>query len=343
MGAVKQPASAAREERAIDLRIEARMSYVSLGNIERWFELGREGEARSEKVGDEGRRLASIAIRAAALNFHGTPYEEIAAGEQAVELANRLNNRMWLAFVEYGLGQSYFLAGRCREAKQWLGRGSARLASNPEDVPPGNTASSLLVLCYRMRAFVHAWLGEYDEAERCWRQAGDHAKENERPYDLIAAEYGRGLVQMMRGNLGEAENALEEALRTSRDSEVRLFLPLVMIALGNLYTQQGDAARARYPASGKRRGRSTRPCNQYRSRVDLSWRRIQSAWGRAARLDHGAARQASAKQKGYADIPAAAEAFGSVHQAVEIADRLEARPLLAAARGGAGSLTGRFR
>jgi class 3 adenylate cyclase/tetratricopeptide (TPR) repeat protein len=347
----KQPASAARERRAIDLRIEARMAYVSLGNIERWFELGREGEARSEKVGDEGRRLASIAIRAAALNFHGTPYEGMAAGEQAVELANRLNNKTWLAFVEYGLGQSYFLAGKYREAQQWLGRGSARLASDPENVPPGNTASSLLVLCYMMRALVHAWLGEYDEAERCWRQAGDHAKENERPYDLIAAEYGRGLVQMMRGNLGEAENALEGALRASRDSEVRLFLPLVMLALGNLYTQQGHAARARDILL---QAKDEAEAVGHVTSIVAGLAYLGVAYSQLGDVQRGLtlvqACQASAKQKGYAGIealavvaeanilasqgePAAAEAFRSVHRAVEIAGRLEARPLLAAARG----------
>ena len=44
------------------------------------------------KFGDEGRRLASIAIRAAALNFYGTPYEAIAVAEEAVALANQMNN-----------------------------------------------------------------------------------------------------------------------------------------------------------------------------------------------------------------------------------------------------------
>ena len=84
----EQPASTAREQRAIDLRIEARQAFLALGRIEEWFGLGRDGEARSEKIGDEGRRLASIAIRAAALNFYGTPYEAITAGEEAATLAN---------------------------------------------------------------------------------------------------------------------------------------------------------------------------------------------------------------------------------------------------------------
>jgi hypothetical protein len=60
------PYSVAREQRAIDLRAESRLAYMSVGNIEQWLAIGRDGEARAEKIGDEGRRLASITIRAAA-------------------------------------------------------------------------------------------------------------------------------------------------------------------------------------------------------------------------------------------------------------------------------------
>jgi tetratricopeptide (TPR) repeat protein len=347
----KQPASTAREQRAIDLRIEARLAFVSLGNIERWFDLGREGEARSEQIGDEGRRLASIAIRAAALNFHGTPYEGITAGEQAVELANRLNNRTWLGFAEYGLGQSYFLAGRYRDAELWLGRGCARLAGDPENVPPGTTASSLLVLCYMMRALDYAWLGKFDESEECSEQASDLARTNDRPYDLVAADYGRGVVQMMRGNFEDAERFLDQAYRISGESEVRLFLPLLMSALGNLYLQQGHTARARdilvqAKAEAEAVGHAT-------SMVAVS-AYLGSAICQLGEVQHGLdlvrACQASAKQKGYAGVealaviaeaniltsqgaPAAAEAIGCATRSIEIATRLEARPMQGSARG----------
>ena len=347
----KQPASTAREQRAIDLRIEARLSYVSLGSIERWFDLGREGEARSEKIGDEGRRIASLAIRAAALNFHGTPYEAITVAEQAFELANRLNDTSWLSFTEYGLAQSYFLAGRYREAELWLGRASARLAGSSANVPPGTTGSGTLLLCHMLRAIVFAWLGEFDEAERYAGQAGDLAEESQRPYDMIAANYARGIVQMMRGNMDEAENALDEALRISRESEVRLFLPLVMCALGNLYSQQGYAGRAQdillqAKDEAEALGHET-------SKVAVS-AYLGSAYSQLGDIQLGLslvrACQASAKQKGYGGIEALAafaeanilasqgtsmveEAMGSLKRTVDIAAGLEARPMLAAAKG----------
>ncbi|KRR27974.1 hypothetical protein CQ14_09130 [Bradyrhizobium lablabi] len=347
----KQPESTAREQRAIDLRIEARLSFVSFGSIEEWFSLGQDGEARSRKIGDEKRRLASIAIRAAALNFYGTPYEAIAVAEEAVALANQMTNTPWLCFVEYGLGQSYFLAGRFRDAQRHLAKATALLASAPNNVPPGTTGSSLLVLCRMMSAIVHAWLGEFDEAEHCSEEASILAETNDRPYDMIAADYGRGVVQLMRGDFEEAESALDQALRVSRESEARLFQPLIMSALGSLYSQQGYAVRAteillQAKDEADKLGHET-------SKVAVS-AYLGAAYGQLGEVQHALsllrACQASARQKGYAGIEALAvsaeanilasqgehmleEAMGCLQRTIEFTAKLGALPFLGAARG----------
>ncbi len=347
----KQPESTTREQRAIDLRIEARLAFVSFGSIEEWFGLGQDGEARSKQIGDEGRRLASIAMRAAALNFYGTPYEAIAVAEEAVALANQMHEGRWLGFVEYGLGQSYFLAGRSRDAETHLAKAIALLTNAPENVPPGTTGSSLLVLCYMMNAMVHAWLGEFDQAERFSEEAGILAETTDRPYDTIAADYGRGTVQMLRGDLDEAEAALDQAFRVSRESEARLFRPLIMSALGNLYSQQERAElateilmQAKHEAD--KIGHET-------SKVAIP-AYLGAAYGQLADVQHGLAIlracQASARQKGYAGIEALAmsaeatilatqgghmmeEAMASLQRTIEFTSRLEALPLLGAAKG----------
>ena len=124
------------------------------------------------------------------------------------------------------MGQSYFIAGRYRDAAT-VARTSERASCQRAGIrAAGNDGIRVLLLCYMMKAIVSAWLGEFDDSERCSEQASDLAEENDRPYDLIAASYGRGVVQMMRGNMDEAESALDQALRISRESEVRLFLPL---------------------------------------------------------------------------------------------------------------------
>lgn len=347
----KLPASREREQRAIDLRIEARLSFVSLGSIERWFGLGRDGEARAEKIGDEGRRLACIAIRAAALNFYGTPYEAITAGEQAVALAERLASASWLSYAQYGLGQSYFIAGRYRDAELLLNRASAQLASAPENVPPGTTGSGVLVLCYMMKAILYASLGEYDDSEQCSRWASDLAEKNHRPYDIIAADYGRGLVQMTHGDLDEAERTLNQAASLARESEVRLFLPLVLCALGNLHLQRGESAKARdFLVEAKVEAETL----GHVTGILLASTYLASAHAQLGDIPLGLecvrACQAGAKQKGYQAIEALAlfaeagivspqgpsatpHAIAQLEQAIELATRLGTMPLLGLAKG----------
>jgi class 3 adenylate cyclase/tetratricopeptide (TPR) repeat protein len=347
----KLPASTAHEQRAIDLRIEARLAYLSLGSIEQWFGLGRDAEDRSEKIGDERRRLASIAIRAAALNFYGTPYEAISAGEQAVALANQLDDMTWLSFSEYGLGQAYFIAGRYRDSERVLNKAIARLVHAPENVPPGTTGSSVLVLCYMMKAMVYASIGEYDDSELCSRQASDLAQTNERPYDIIAAGYGRGLVQMSHGNLEEAESALTEASSLSRDNEVWLFLPLVLSALGNVYLQTARPAEAKKILLEAKHEAETLG---HGTGILLASAYLASAYAQLGDIPLGLevarACHANAKQKGYQAIEALAlfveavvlsiqgpsaapDAIAHLERTIEITKRLEARPLLGLAKG----------
>lgn len=347
----KQPESTLREQRAIDLRIEARLVFAPLGSIEQWFGLCREAESRSETIGDEARRVASMAIRAAAMNFYGTPYEAISLGEEAVALANRLDRKTWLAFAEFGLAQSLYLAGRFRDASVRLAQATARLMAAPDDVPPGTTGSSLLVLCFMMSTIIHSSLGQFEDAERSSELADDLAEANDRPYDVIAANYGRGLMELLRGDTTEAEPALEKALHLSRDSEVRQFLPLVMCALGNLYVQKGEAARARDLLLEAKE--EAEVLGHQSSKV------VVSAYLAAAYAQLGDAQGGlslaracyqGARQKGYGGVEALAtlteanilasqgigateEAIGCLRRAVDSASALEARPLVASARG----------
>src|SRR6202040_1735080 len=142
-----------------------------------------------------------------------------------------------------------------------------------------------------------------------------------------------------------------QAFRLSRASEVRLFLPLVMCALGNLYSQQGHAVRARdillqAKDEAEALGHET-------SKVVVS-AYLGSAYSQLGDTELGLslvrACQASAKQKGYGGIEALAvfteaiilasqgasmaeQAMQCLKRTVEIAAGLEARPLLGAAKG----------
>jgi class 3 adenylate cyclase/tetratricopeptide (TPR) repeat protein len=345
----KQPDSVSREQRAIDLRIESRLGFGPFGKMEEWFGLSRDAEMRSERIHDEGRRLASIAIRAAALNFYGTPYEGITAGKEAYALADQLENKTWLGFIEFGLGQSYFLAGRFRDAEHWLERASTRLVTAPGDVPPGATASSMLVLCHMMRSIVCVWIGDFDASEQRADDARRLAQANRRQYDIIAASYAHGVLELWRGNLPKAEGELLQALQLARDNEVRQFRPLVMASLASVYAQEGDAVaaenlldKAKEEADALGHQSSIVIIPAYQSAAYCQLGDIPRA------LNLARACRAGARQKGYGGIEvlaALAEANGLAanegesedviecfKQVIELASAIEARPLLGLAR-----------
>jgi len=306
---------------------------------------------RSKKIGDEERRLASIVAKSVALNFFGTPFEAVEAGEEAVALAEQLQAAMWASYAEYGLGQAYFISGRYRDTKTYLDRASARLIAAPENVPPGTTGDGVLVLCCMMKTIVCALMGEHDDALEFAEQASKLAETADRPYDLIAAGYGRGVMLMSRGDLEDAERVLSTAVTLAREKEVRLFLPLVLCALGNVLLQRGNAAKAKeFLLEAKAEAETL----GYSSSVLLASTYLASARALLGDVSGGleSARtcQAIAKQKGYQSIEtlaifaegailamqggaAALQAIAQFERTIEMSTKLETKPLLGLAKG----------
>jgi ATP/maltotriose-dependent transcriptional regulator MalT len=232
----------------------------------------------------------------------------------------------------------------------------SRLSVRPDDAPPGTTGPNLLVLCYMMKALIASWLGEFDEAERACRQMGELAQANDRPYDTVASEYGRGSVELLRGHLDEAEIAFDHARRVARESEVRLFLPLILCGLGNLYTQRGEGARARdILLEAKREADAL----EHATSIVVVSGYLGAAYAQLGEVQHGLslvrACLAGAKQQGYGGIEMLAafyeasilaaegsstrsEAMDAFKRTIDIAERLESGPILAASRDAFGQL-----
>jgi tetratricopeptide (TPR) repeat protein len=142
----------------------------------------------------------------------------------------------------------------------------------------------------------------------------------------------------------------------ARESEVRLFLPLVMCGLGNLYTQRGEGARARdILLEAKREAEAL----EHAPSIVVVSAYLGAAYAQIGETQHGLslvrACLAGARQKGYAGIEmlaglyeagilasegtsARSEAMDSFKRTIDIAERLEAGPILAAAKGAFGNL-----
>jgi class 3 adenylate cyclase/tetratricopeptide (TPR) repeat protein len=238
------------ERRAIDLRIEARLTIPAIGKVERWMELATQAVERSTAIADAARQVASLVDRASALNFYSTPREAIPINETAVQRAEALGDPGWLSLAEYGLGQAYLTAGRYRAATQLFGRAGARVSAPDVEIPIGTTRPRLSVLCHMMNSVAHAALGEFDHAAALQCSASDIAARTGRPYDRIAAGYGRGVFYLASGDFDSARGAFDEALSLARQYDVKQFIPVVACQIGNLLLQQDEPAMAQAVVRG---------------------------------------------------------------------------------------------
>ena len=145
----------------------------------------------------------------------------------------------------------------------------------------------------------------------------------------------------------EAESAFDQALRIARESEVRLFLPLIMCGLATSTRREEKRARERHPAGSKARGRDAGGTLQAWSSYRLiSAPPLRPTRGSPAWLEPGARLHGRSPAKGAMAALKCWSAFyeanilasegtsspnrsrGWLRRTIEIAERLEAGPLL---------------
>jgi tetratricopeptide (TPR) repeat protein len=239
------PRAREREERAIDLRLEARLAFAAYGKLTRWLQLGEEAEARATAIGDARRQAAAAAVRAAALNFSGPLLDAVEVGERAVRAAELLGDAAWQGFSEYGLGQAYFVAGRLTEAAAAFQQAGRRLEATGGASPTGTAGPNLLVLCSMMRAAALAALGDIDAAREHAARADALAAGTGRAYDALAAGYSRSVVRLVSDDIDAAAGAIGAAVDLARRNEIRQFLPTLLCQQGNVLLRQGRPEAAR--------------------------------------------------------------------------------------------------
>jgi class 3 adenylate cyclase/tetratricopeptide (TPR) repeat protein len=241
----KTPVTHARETDAIDLRMEARLAFAGSGRVAEALDLGSEAERRADAIGDIGRKVAAMTMRAGAQNFYGTPVEAVAIGEDVVHLAESSANPAWRNLAQYSLGQAYFLSGRYDRAEKMLATARVHLAGLTASAPIGTTPRSLLLLCCMMSCITHTVMGELDLAEQLQQQAAAIAEETGRPYDRVAAVYSGGWLMLGRGEPAAAAAILEDGFVLAQKHGIRLFVPVLACHLGMAYLEQGLFDRAR--------------------------------------------------------------------------------------------------
>jgi class 3 adenylate cyclase/tetratricopeptide (TPR) repeat protein len=338
---------------AVDLRCDLRNALVPVGDHARLLAVLREAEALAVALGDD-RRLGRVTSYLSNCLWNvGESEASAEAGLRTLAIAERLGDLDLEVISNLSLGGAYRTLGDYRQAVEFLRRNVGLLRGDAEQETFG-LAGLASVLSRGHLAWSLAELGEFDEAVARAEEAIRIAETADQAYSLAHAHLGLGGVLLRQGRVGEAMAVLERGLAHTRD--VPVLRPPMAADLAVVYAVAGRSARALALATEAVQGAS----HMGRvGRLSLLTTHLGEVHLLAGRLDEAAAQARRAlvlardlKERGnevYAlrllgvvaaeRTPAdAAEAQACFTAAIQVAEGLGMRPLLARCHLGLGRL-----
>ncbi len=353
------PESRATQEQAIDLRLDLRGALLELGELRQMLAHLGEAATLAAALGDQPRRGRVAAFMCRYLREMGDHDSAVAAGQQALAVAETLGDVALQVMAQQFLGVAYYALGDHRRAMGVLRSNVESLAGDllRESFGlvgyPAVNSRSWFVRCL-------AELGAFPEGVAHGEEAIRIAEAVDHPHSLILAYLGVGFLALRQRDLSRAIPVLERCLDLCRVYNILLWFPEAAAALGYTYVLSGRVAEAlplleqadqRDAAMGTMGGRSLRV--SYASEAYLLAGRMEEALQLAERAldlsrDH--------KERGYQawalrllgeiaahqappEIEPAAQHY---RQARALADELGMRPLVAHCHLGLGTLHSRI-
>jgi class 3 adenylate cyclase/tetratricopeptide (TPR) repeat protein len=229
-------------EQAVDIRLHLRNALFLLGDFAKLYANLREAESIAEKLGDR-RRLGRI------LNFFATYHGLIGQHEDAIAACQRaltLNHedKELNTVSHYYLGQSYFFTGRYDESIDVLSRVLDQVSNERHKFERFGTAVILSVICRVYMVQCLAQLGTFNEGLAIGRKGMQIAKEAAHPYSLAYATCSVGFLLLVKGDINDAIEILEDALRQCQQAEIKVLYPQIASYLALAYALSnrfGDA------------------------------------------------------------------------------------------------------
>ena len=349
------PESRARDEQAIDLRLDLRSALLPVGEYARIFDHLYAAEPLAEALGDP-HRLALISNHLCHY-FSGMGDHEraIAAGQRALALSTASGAVDLQSRDQTRLGLVYYAAGDVREALTVSRRAVASLEG--KSVPagfgqlglPSVTARVVVAMCL-------ADMGTFAEGMIVAEEAVQMAEAAAHPYSIAVALQGVGLLSRRKGDLHTALPILARGLALCQDTNIPLFFPAYAASLATVYALCGRIAEAlplleqslAHMVSGSRATYEARVLTELSEALLLTGR-VEEASGMVDRLldlcrtHTGRGWQAQAlwlcgevaRHRAPPDVTAAEAPY---RQALALAEELGMRPLQAHCHRGLGTL-----
>jgi class 3 adenylate cyclase/tetratricopeptide (TPR) repeat protein len=322
-----------------------------LGEYRRDLALLGEAEALARALDDRARLGRVLAQMAGVLRVTGDHDGAIAAGRQALALADEIGESALQAHASYTLGQAYWSRGDCEQAAALLRR-SLETADRKSGTPSTD-----------MRIQSQAWLARILSALGAFAEGWQHGEEALRLATLagrgnppIIAHAGLGHLYLIQGDLEHAILVLEQGLALGRASGNRPSVMAMAADLGCAAALQGRLIEARALLeeatsegirTGGRAGQAYRVAwlsevCRLEGRNEEAWQHACQALDLARQFKERGHEALALHQLGvvyaHADPPDVAQAEAHYQQALALAAELGMRPLVAHCHLGLGRL-----
>ena len=236
------PQSRTSDEDAIDLRFELRSALMVLGEFPRTLTVLREAQDLAKALGDT-RRLGWAAGYLSNLLWEmGEQDEAIGHGQDALDVATRLDDTALKYLALRYLGRCYHAIGQYRQGVEMFHRALASVEPAPT-APPGlpnpsvNSSRHFAALCLmKLGAFPEAL--EYAETALSAVEGVDQA------FNLAGSCAVLGYVHLRRGDVGRAIPLLERGVELCRSGNLQVLFPFAASPLGAAYALSNRIAEA---------------------------------------------------------------------------------------------------
>jgi tetratricopeptide (TPR) repeat protein len=247
------PQSRANLERAVDLRLFARICVIPLGEFKRVLELAREALPLSEALGNVRRQVLVHATAALALSILGNIAEGRQHGERALAIAEQLNDPLLRIAARYARGLPEWNSGALRTALQYFERDvglereqiGAQLL-DPHSAEPITLAFARNAYCMSLHGISNclAWMGDFNEAQLQAERAVEYAQRlNILAIRAFADSYLGGTITL-KGDLRTAVPMAERWLEDYGAADLANNQVVMVIMLGSALIESNRSEEA---------------------------------------------------------------------------------------------------
>ncbi len=234
----KLPRTKVHLEQDIDLRFNMRSALYPLGKHDDWADHIRKAELRAREISDNA-RLANCHGHLTSYHFiRGRHKEAIRVGEEGLRLAESAGDFSVEITTRYHLGFPLFFTGQIERAVA-LHREVVKQLSGPAALEPHGLSGVPSVLTRGFLAWGLSDLGEFEEAEMYARQGIELADHVKHVFSTAVIYTQSGFAYLRHGNLGTAKKLLQKANTLVREADLQSILSFVAGGLGEVYLLLG--------------------------------------------------------------------------------------------------------